>query len=213
MKVLVTGFEPFGGEKINPAWEAVKRLEDNIENAEIVKVQIPTVFGKSIDKLLESIDEEKPDIILCIGQAGGRCNITVERVAINIDDAGIADNEGNMPIDDEIFIDGANAYFANVPIKAMVKEMRNNNIPASLSNTAGTFVCNHIMYGLLYYIDKQYSNIKGGFIHVPYIPEQVTDKPNMPSMSLEDIIRGLNLAIKAAVETKKDIKEAEGKIC
>ncbi|RKD32248.1 pyroglutamyl-peptidase I [Thermohalobacter berrensis] len=213
MKVLITGFDPFGGEKINPAWEAVKKLDDNIAGAKIIKKQIPTVFKKSIDILEKTIEDEKPDIAICVGQAGGRYNITVERVAINIDDARIEDNENNQPIDEPIYEDGENAYFSNLPIKAMVKEMRENNIPASVSNTAGTFVCNHIMYGLLYLINKKYSNIRGGFIHVPFIPEQVIEKKNAPSMALDDIAKGLHFAIKAAVENEEDIQMTEGKIC
>ncbi|MBU5593254.1 pyroglutamyl-peptidase I [Clostridium sp. MSJ-4] len=213
MKVLLTGFDPFGGESINPALEAVKRVKDNISGAEIIKLEIPTVFKKSVETLNKGIEENKPDIVICIGQAGGRFDITPERVAINMDDARIKDNEGNQPIDDAIFEDGENAYFASLPIKAMVKEMKDNNIPASVSNSAGTFVCNHIMYGLLYLIDKKYPGVKGGFIHVPFIPSQIIEKKNMPCMSLEDITKGLELAIKAAVEHKDDIKEVGGKIC
>ncbi|HOK63327.1 MAG TPA: pyroglutamyl-peptidase I, partial [Soehngenia sp.] len=152
MKVLVTGFDPFGGEKVNPAFEAVKRLDDKIAGAQVIKVEIPTVFRKSIEILDKKIDEEKPDVVICVGQAGGRFDMTVERVAINISDASIEDNEGNMPIDEKIFEDGENAYFSSLPIKAIVSNMRNEKIPASVSNTAGTYVCNHIMYGLLYLI-------------------------------------------------------------
>lgn len=213
MKVVVTGFEPFGGEKINPALEAVKRLDDEIAGAKIIKVEIPTVFRKSIEKLEEVIQNEKPDITICVGQAGGRFDITIERVAINVDDARIPDNEGNQPIDEPIYSDGLNAYFAKLPIKAMVKELRENKIPASVSNSAGTFVCNHIMYGLLYLIDKKYPDMRGGFIHVPFIPEQVINKKNTPSMSLDIITEGLKLAVKAAVENREDIKETGGKIC
>ncbi|KPU27382.1 pyrrolidone-carboxylate peptidase [Caloranaerobacter sp. TR13] len=213
MKVIVTGFEPFGGEKVNPALEAVKKLEDEIAGAKIIKVEIPTVFRKSIEKLEKVIESEKPDITICVGQAGGRFDITIERVAINIDDARIPDNEGNQPIDEPIYLDGLNAYFAKLPIKAMVKELRKNKIPASISNSAGTFVCNHIMYGLLHLIDKKYPNMRGGFIHVPFIPEQVINKKNTPSMSLDNITEGLRLAIKAAIENKEDIKAIEGKIC
>ncbi|QQY79292.1 pyroglutamyl-peptidase I [Keratinibaculum paraultunense] len=211
MKILVTGFDPFGGESVNPAYEAVKRLDDNIAGAEIVKVEIPTVFGKSINKLDEAIEKENPDIVICVGQAGGRFDITVERVAINISDASIEDNEGNMPIDEPIFEDGESAYFSQLPIKAMVQKIREGGIPASVSNTAGTYVCNHIMYGLHYLIDKKYQNIKGGFIHVPFLPEQVIDKRATPSMNLNDIVKALTLAIEAVVENKEDIKMPEGK--
>lgn len=213
MKVLITGFDPFGGEKVNPALEAVKRIKDSINGAEIIKVEIPTVFRKSIEKLDGAIETYKPDIVICIGQAGGRFDITPERVAINVDDARIKDNEGNQPIDLPIFDDGESAYFSNLPIKAMVKEIAASGIPASVSNTAGTFVCNHIMYGLLYLINKKYNNIRGGFIHVPFITSQVVDKKNMPCLSLEDITKGLECAIKAAVENSDDIKALGGTIC
>lgn len=211
MKVLITGFDPFGGEKINPAYEAVKGLEDNIKGVEIVRKEISTVFRKSINQLEKAIEEENPDIVICVGQAGGRYDITVERVAVNIDDARIEDNDGNQPIDTPIFEDGENAYFASIPIKAMVQKMKESGIPASVSNSAGTFVCNHIMYGLLYLIDKKYPHIRGGFIHVPYLPEQVVGKGNMASMSTENIIKGLTLAIEAALEYEEDIKTQEGK--
>ncbi|GFZ32068.1 pyrrolidone-carboxylate peptidase [Clostridium zeae] len=214
MKVLVTGFTPFGGEAINPSFEAVKALPDKISEAEIIILEVPTVFHESIEILDRAIEMNKPDIVICVGQAGGRFDITVERVAINIDDARIADNKGNQPIDEPIFSDGQPAYFANVPIKAMVKKIREAGIPASISNTAGTFVCNHIMYGLMYLIDKKYSNVRGTFIHVPYIPEQVVDKYNAPSMELSLITKALKLAIQAAIENNTDaIKVPLGTLC
>ncbi|TJX62590.1 pyroglutamyl-peptidase I [Soehngenia saccharolytica] len=211
MKVLITGFDPFGGEKVNPAFEAVKRLEDKIAGAQVIKVEIPTVFRKSIEILDKKIEEEKPDVVICVGQAGGRFDMTVERVAINISDASIEDNEGNKPIDETIFEDGENAYFSSLPIKSIVSNIRNEKIPASVSNTAGTYVCNHIMYGLLYLIDKKYKNIRGGFIHVPYLPEQAVDKRSTPSMNINDIVTALTVAIKTTVETQNDIKISDGK--
>ena len=213
MKILITGFDPFGGESINPALEAVKKLPTTILNSEVIKIEIPTVFEKSLKKIEENIIKHNPDVVISVGQAGGRFGITPERVAINIDDARIKDNEGNQPIDIKIFEDGENAYFSNLPIKAMVKEMTDNGIPASVSNTAGTFVCNHVMYGILYLIDKKYPNMKGGFIHVPYIPSQVVTKPNNPSMSIDDIAKGLELCIKAIIENSSDIKTVGGTIC
>lgn len=213
MKVLITGFTPFGGEKINPSYEAVKLISDKIAEAKIIKLELPTVFGKSIDTLAECIEREKPDVVICVGQAGGRFEVSMERVAINLDDARIEDNEGNKPIDNVIYEDGENAYFTNLPIKAMVKKIRDNNIPANVSNTAGTFVCNHIMYGLLYLIDKKYPNIKGGFIHVPFIPQQVLTKRQTPYMTLNEITKGLTHAIEAVVENKEDIKLSCGEIC
>lgn len=214
MKVLISGFDPFGGEPINPALEAVKLLPDNIAGVEVIKVEIPTVFNKSIKALEHSIEEHKPDAVICVGQAGGRFAVMPERVAINIDDARIKDNEGNQPIDIKIKEDGENAYFSNLPIKAMVKNMVDNGFPGAVSNTAGTFVCNHIMYGLLYLIDKKYPNMKGGFIHVPYIPNQVVTKPNTPYMNLQDISRCLELCIEALVNNGDgDIKTIGGTIC
>ena len=213
MKVLITGFDPFGGEKIIPAWEAVKGIKDTIEGAKIIKLEIPTVFNKSIEKVKEAMELEKPDIVLCIGQAGGRYDMTVERVAINVDDARIEDNEGNQPIDIPVFEDGENAYFSNLPIKAMVEEIKGQGIPSSISNSAGTFVCNHIMYGVLYHINKTYKNMRGGFIHVPFINEQVLDKKNQPYMPVEHITKALEAAIKAAVINNEDIKKSGGAIC
>lgn len=200
MKILITGFDPFGGEKVNPSYEAVKLLPDKINGATIIKRQIPTVFRKSIEEIEKLIEEANPNIVISVGQAGGRAEVNIERVAINIDDARIKDNEGNQPIDEVIFEDGENAYFSNLPIKAMVEKIKEGGIPACISNSAGTFVCNHIMYGLLYLIDKKYPHIKGGFIHVPYLPEQVVDKRNMPSMSLDNIKKALILAIEAIIE-------------
>ena len=213
MKVLITGFDAFGGEPVNPAEEAVKMVSDKIAGAEVVKVIIPTVQNKSVQAIEKAIEEHKPDIVISVGQAGGRYDITPERVAINIDDYRIKDNEGNQPIDAVIQPDGQPAYFSNLPVKAMVKHMNEHNIPATLSNTAGTFVCNHVMYGILFMIDKKYPSIKGGFIHIPYMTSQVMDKKNTPFMSLHDIVKGLELAIEACVIYDEDIKAIGGEIC
>lgn len=211
MKVLITGFDPFGGESINPAWEAVKAMKDNIDGIEIIKLQIPTVFKKSAEKLFAGIEEHKPDAVICIGQAGGRYDMSVERVAINMDDGRIPDNEGYQPIDTPVYEDGENAYFATLPIKGIVEEIKLAKIPASVSNTAGTYVCNHIMYSLLYYISKNNLNIKGGFIHVPYITEQVVDKKNMPYMEVTTITKALECAVQALNKYKVDVKVSGGK--
>ena len=208
-KLLLTAFTPFDGERINPALEAVKLVKDKIGNLKIVKLEVPTVFGKSIDTVREAIERERPDFVLSIGQAGGRAEITPERVAINLDDARIPDNEGNQPIDEPIFSDGENAYFSTLPVKAMVEAIRKEGLPSSLSNTAGTYVCNHLMYGVLYYLDKR-PRMKAGFIHVPYIPEQVKDKKEMPALPLLDIVRGLEAAIQAVEENELDLKKAFG---
>jgi pyroglutamyl-peptidase len=211
MKLLLSAFDPFGGDSVNPALEAVKRVSAVIGGTEIVKLEAPTVFRKSIDRLVAAIEKEKPDAVLCVGQAGGRFDVTPERVAINVDDARIPDNEGNQPVG-PIYEDGDAAYFATLPIKAMVKKIRDAGLPASVSNTAGTFVCNHIMYGLLYHLAKSYPGIKGGFIHVPFIPEQVVNRPApAPYMALADITKALAEAIKAIGENERDIAITEGK--
>ncbi|CAM2837845.1 pyroglutamyl-peptidase I [Erysipelothrix tonsillarum] len=212
MKVLITGFDPFGGEKMNPAYEAVKLLPDTIEGAEVLKLEVPTVFKKSVEVLDEAMAKHQPDIVICVGQAGNRFGVTPERVAINQDDARIKDNEGNQPIDETIFEDGKAAYFATLPIKAMVENMKQASIPASVSNTAGTFVCNHLMYGLLYLVDKKYPNVRGGFIHVPFATEQVMDKPTSPSLTLDQIAKGLEVCIATAVTVKEDHKIQGGAI-
>ena len=199
MKILVTGFDPFGGESINPSIEAVKKLPDTISDSEIIKLEIPTVNHKSLNKIEEWIVEHNPDVILSIGQAGGRADITVERIGINIDDNRIPDNEGNQPIDEPVFVDGDSAYFVNIPIKSMVENMQKRGIPASVSNTAGTFICNHVTYGVRYLIEKNYPGKKSGFIHIPYLPEQVINKPGQPSMSLDTIVEGLIAAIEAII--------------
>lgn len=211
MKILITGFDPFGGEKINPAWEAVRALPDNVDGIEVIKLQLPTVFKKSGKKLFENIDAVKPDAVICVGQAGGRFEFCVERVAINLDDGRIPDNDGYQPVDTPVFEDGDTAYFTTLPIKAMVEELKKASIPAAVSNTAGTYVCNHIMYSLLYYINKNNLNIKGGFIHVPYIPEQVIDKKGVPYMELARITKALEVSIKAVRDYDKDIVVSGGK--
>lgn len=206
MKILVTGFDPFGGEKINPAIESVKRLPDTINGAEIIKLEIPTVCHKSLKIIDEAIVKYDPDVVLSIGQAGGRSDITVERIGINIDDCRIPDNEGNQIIDEPVYQDGPAAYFVTLPIKAMVRQIQRKGIPASISNSAGTFVCNHVTYGVCYLLDKKYSNKRSGFIHIPYLPQQVIDKAGKPSMSLEMIVEGLTAAIEAIIEYPEDIK-------
>jgi pyroglutamyl-peptidase len=216
-RVLVTGFEPFGGETVNPALEVVKRLQGRVLTSqagsiEIVTWQIPTVFGKSVATLTEAIDAEKPDVVICVGQAGGRHHITPERVAINVDDARIPDNDGNQPIDTPIVENGPVAYWTKLPIKRIVQALQADGIPASVSNTAGTYVCNHIFYSLMHLLNTKYPEVTGGFVHIPFLPEQVVDKP-MPSVSLQTIVRGMEIIITTAVETDSDAKITGGTEC
>lgn len=210
MKILVTGFDPFGGEKINPAIETVKKLPDEILGAKIIKLEIPTVCHTSLKVIDEAIQQHNPDVILSIGQAGGRSDITVERIGINIDDCRIPDNAGQQIIDEPIYKDGPAAYFVNLPIKAMVQEIKKHNIPASVSNTAGTFVCNHVTYGVRHMIETKYHGKRSGFIHIPFLPQQVINRPNTPSMSLETITEAITVAIEAIIKNENDIKVIGG---
>ncbi|PFR44922.1 pyroglutamyl-peptidase I [Bacillus thuringiensis] len=209
--VLLTGFDPFGGESINPAWEVAKSLhEKTIEEYKIISKQVPTVFQKSISVLKEYIEELNPEMIICIGQAGGRPDITIERIAINIDDARIADNEGNQPVDVPVIEEGPAAYWSTLPMKAIVKRLHEEGIPASVSQTAGTFVCNHLFYGLMHELEKRDKKIKGGFIHIPFLPEQASNYPGQPSMSLSTIRKGIELAVEVTTIVEVDIVEVGG---
>lgn len=206
MKVLITGFDPFGGESVNPAYEAVKLLPDTIAGAQIIKIEVPTVFGESSIKVQEAIATHNPNIVICVGQAGGRPSISVEAVAINLIEARIPDNKGNQPLGTPVQEDGPAAYFSTLPIKAMVKQVHDNNLPAFISYTAGTFVCNEIMYNLLYHLAHKHPDIKGGFIHVPFETGQVIKQSaTTASMSLDTIAKSLEHAIEAAVTTEDDI--------
>jgi pyroglutamyl-peptidase len=201
VKILITAFEPFGGEAVNSALEAVRALPDEIFGASILKLEVPTVFGKSIEFIEQAMGRHRPNVVICVGQAGGRCAITPERVAINVDDARIADNDGNTPVDEAICEDGPAAYFSQLPIKEIVRVLRENSIPAAVSDSAGTFVCNHVFYGVLHLTHTRYTSVKAGFIHVPYLHRQVVEKSNVPSLSLEELTRGLSLAVGVVIET------------
>ncbi|UXR77487.1 MULTISPECIES: pyroglutamyl-peptidase I [unclassified Staphylococcus] len=204
MKILVTAFDPFNNEKINPALEAVQRLPDVIGEHTITKIEIPTIFHECCTVLQQQLQLESYDAVLAIGQAGGRYNITIERIGINVDDARIPDNQGNQPIDQVIQEHGAPAYFSNMPVKRLTQAMIDAGIPASLSNTAGTFVCNHLLYQLGYLHATSYPKMQFGFIQVPFVPEQVINKPNTPSMSLDMIVKGLKIAIATLSNDSRD---------
>ena len=195
MKILVTGFDPFGGEKVNPAYEAVKLLPDTIAGAEVIKLEIPTVFSKSGPAVEAGIQAHHPDVVLNVGQAGGRACVTIERVAINLAEARIPDNAGEQPMDEPLQAEGPAAYFTTLPIKAMVKNVRDHGLPCHISYTAGTYV----------------PNIRAGFIHVPYASEQAVEKAvSTPSASLETIAKSLEYAIEAIAANKEDVKVAMG---
>ena len=210
MKIIVTGFDPFGGETINPSIECVKALPE-IEGVELIRLELPTVFKESAKRLNEVINDVKPDAVLSVGQAGGRPEITMERIAINVDDARIPDNISQQPIDETIQTEGEAAYFTTLPIKRIVKAIREAGISAEVSNSAGTFVCNHIMYQSLFAATKADKPFKAGFMHIPFIPEQTTDKPSLP---LEESTKALQIAIETIRDyiNDEDIKVQEGAI-
>ena len=191
-KLLITGFEPFGGEKINPSWEAVKLLPEKIGDFEITKAEIPVVFEKAAETVIAKADELEPNAIICVGQAGGRSGITPEMVAINLRFASIPDNEGNQPKDIPCVQDGENAYFATLPVRKMAEAVSEASVPCSVSYSAGTYVCNDLIYHVLH--SYKGTETKACFIHVPFIPEQTNDKP---SMELETIAKALEIAIEA----------------
>ena len=207
--VLLTGFEPFESEPINPSWEVVRALDGTeIGGATVVARQLPCMFGAAIKEVRLLIDELKPALVIAVGQAGGRPEMSVERVAINVDDARIADNAGMQPIDTAIVDGGPAAYFSTLPIKAIVRDMRAAGVPASVSQTAGTFVCNHVFYGLMHALGT--SGVRGGFIHIPYLPEQAARHPGQPSLALETMIAGIRKAVETALSTQADVREGGG---
>ncbi|AGW88471.1 MULTISPECIES: pyroglutamyl-peptidase I [Cupriavidus] len=212
--VLLTGFEPFENEPINPSWEAVRALDgERVGDAVIVARQLPCVFGAAIDAIGELVGALQPTLVIAVGQAGGRTEMSVERVAINVDDARIADNAGEQPIDTAIVEDGPAAYFSTLPIKAMVRDMRAAGVPASVSQTAGTFVCNHVFYGLMHRLAQhKRGEVRGGFIHIPYLPEQAARHPGQPSLAQETLVKGLRQAVATALATRADVREQGGQL-
>ena len=187
-RLLITGFDPFGGETVNPSWEAVKRLPDTVGDFTLRKLQIPTQFHKGASKVLEAAESWQPHVILCIGQAGGRNAVTPERIGVNLRDARICDNAGSQPQQERIVSEGPDGIFSTVSVKEMAAAIQSAGYPGAVSNTAGTFVCNEVLYTLLHHFSGTDTQV--GFIHVPYLPEQ--GSPNLP---LEDIAKALEAAI------------------
>lgn len=194
MKILITCFDPFGKDELNASKEVLDALDVSKFNATIIKLEIPTIRYKSLEMIIKAIEKEHPDVVISLGQAGGREGITIERVGINVDDFRIKDNGGNMPIDEPIYYDGPVAYFSTLPIREMVNNLIQNNIKASISNSAGTFVCNHVLYGTRYYLEHNYPDIKSGFIHVPYIKGQ-----GNPYLEKEEIVKSISLILNTII--------------
>lgn len=206
--VLLTGFDAFGGDAINPSWLAAQALQGEIlQGHRLVAAQLPTEFAGSSHALTALLRQHKPALVLCLGLAGGRAGITLERIAINVQDARIADNAGVQPVDAPIAAMGPAAYFSTLPIKAMLQGLTDADIPAEVSQTAGTFVCNHVFYVLLHALKKQRGQVKsrGGFAHVPYLPGQ-----GLPCMPLDEMVRGLRVAIASALSTQNDVELGAG---
>jgi pyroglutamyl-peptidase len=210
--VLVTGFDPFGGESLNPSWQVCTLLPREIAGMRVERCKVPCEFRRAIQVVAEAIERHHPAMVVCLGQAGGRAQLSVERVAINVDDARIGDNSGAAPIDEPIAANGPAAYFATLPIKAAAAGMRAAGVPAAISNSAGTYVCNHLMYGVLHFLAASRIPARAGFIHLPYAEEQVLDKPAMPALSLATMARGVEAAIAAAARHREDIRVSEGSL-
>ena len=206
--VLVTGFEPFDGAEINPSLEIARNLHGSvIAGHTVVGALLPCVFGAAIPELLRLLRVHRPALVICVGQAGGRAAITPERVAINVDDARIPDNAGAQPVDRPVVRGGPAAYFSTLPVKAIVADLRAAGLPSEVSQTAGTFVCNHVFYGLMHALRTR-KDVRGGFIHVPFLPEQA--QKEQASLPLEDMVYGVALAVETALRRKKDLRLAGG---
>ena len=207
-RVLLTGFDAFGGDSLNPSWLAVRALHGRqIAGHTVVAAQLPTVFGEALRALHGLLVKHQPALVICVGQAGGRSALSLERIAINVDDAPIPDNAGAQPIDAPVAPGAPAAYFSTLPIKAMLAALQREGLPAEVSQTAGTFVCNHVFYGLMHTIaaNPELRHTRGGFVHVPWLPEQGT-----PNMALDDVVRGLRVAVRAALVTPQDTLLAGG---
>ena len=212
--VLLTGFEPFGGESVNPSWEIARTLDGWACDGRVVKaVLLPCAFGDALRTLDDALAAHRPELVVCLGQAGGRAEISIERAALNVDDARIPDNLGRQPIDAAVVPEGPAAYFSTLPIKALAHDLRAAGIAAAVSNTAGTFVCNHVFYALMHRLATvpALAQARGGFVHVPYTPEQVADRPGTPAMALATQGEGIRRALRSALLTRVDVRETAGR--
>jgi pyroglutamyl-peptidase len=212
--ILLTGFEPFGGEAVNPSWEIARTLDGwQCERHVVQAARLSCVFGDALRELDAAMATHRPSLVVCLGQAGGRPEISIERIAINVDDARIPDNLGRQPVDSAIEAGGPAAYFSTLPIKAIARDVREAGIAAAVSNTAGTFVCNHVFYALMHRLatTPSLAHARGGFVHVPYTPEQVAGRDDVPSMALAAQVEGIRQALRSAVRTREDVRETAGR--
>jgi pyroglutamyl-peptidase len=211
--ILLTGFEPFGEDTVNPSWLAARRAGDLLaaEGIAVNALELQCVFGESASALTDAIDRLNPDIVVCVGLAGGRGRISIERVAINCDDARIPDNKGQRPIDEEVIPGGPAAYFSSLPIKAALRDLQIAGIRGEVSQSAGTYVCNHLFYALMHSLASK-PGIRGGFVHVPYLPEQLSEGSTTPSMPLDTMAEGIAVIVRTALNTQADVKFSAGAI-
>ncbi len=212
--ILVTGFEPFGGESVNPSWEIARTLDGWACEGRVVRsALLPCAFGEALHRLDEALAAHRPELVVCLGQAGGRAEISIERAALNVDDARIPDNLGRQPLDAAVVPGGPAAYFSTLPIKAIARDLREAGVAAAVSNTAGTFVCNHVFYALMHRLATAtaLARTRGGFVHVPFTPEQVAGKAGIPSMALQTQIDGIRHALRSAALTRTDLRETGGR--
>lgn len=208
--ILLTGFEAFGGEALNPSWLVAEALHGKkVAGLRIQAHRLPCVFGQSLHSLAGALSKAQPRLVLLLGQAGGRSDLSLERVAVNVDDARIPDNLGQQPIDEAVVPGAPAAYFSSLPIKAMVAALHNAGLPASVSQTAGTFVCNHVFFGLMHALQQQ-GGVRGGFMHLPYLPAQATHRPGQASMPLATMLEGVHLALLTAVQVASDVRLTGG---
>jgi pyroglutamyl-peptidase len=207
-KVLTTGFAPFGGEPVNPSWQAVSLLAARRDD--VAAVELPCEFAASLPALRRAVDEHRPSLVVCAGQAGGRLEVTPERVAVNLIDARIPDNAGEQPVDVPVVPDGPAAYFTTLPVKACVAAIRAAGVPASVSHTAGTYVCNQVFYGLMHLLSTL-PDVRGGFVHVPFSPEQVAASGKAaPSLGVDRIADALEVLVDTAMRTTEDLAVSAG---
>jgi pyroglutamyl-peptidase len=208
-RVLLTGFAPFGGERVNPSWQAVALLA--AERPSLAAVELPCEFTASAEVLRTAVEEHRPELVVCVGQAGGRPDVTLERVAVNLADARIPDNAGARPIDVPVVAGGPAAYFTALPVKACAAAIRRAGIPASVSHTAGTYVCNHVFYALMHLLADGHPGVRGGFVHVPYSPEQVAEAgTTAPSLAVERCAAALGVLVDTALEVTVDLAVTAG---
>lgn len=209
--ILVTGFEPFGGEARNPSWEAARAVDgERVGGALLVARRLPCVVGEVRQALAAAIDEVEPRLVLSLGLAGGRADVSIERVAINVIDARIPDNAGRQPVDEPVIEDGPAAYFSTLPIKALAQALRERGIPASISQSAGTYVCNAAFYGLMHLIATRRPALRGGFVHLPYLPEMAARHPGAPSLALDTLAEAIRIMASTALAVVRDIRLGAG---